>query len=179
MKNVLILIVLGLGLASCNSSSNTKARPGDEKVDKAIVASNLYQYYVSNPQTIQDKDNNTLIAYAVDKNMDCKRTPNGVYYTVEKAGNGENFILGSKVSADYSGYLLDGTKFDSSYDRGQPLKFNVGRMIQGWNEWLMEVNSGTKSTLLIPSHMAYGKRGFGNSIPPDSPLVFEVEVAAQ
>ncbi len=179
MKNLMILLAVCLSMAACNSGSNAKARPGDEKVDKAIVASNLYQHYVSNPQTLKDKDNNTLIAYAVDNNLDCKRTPNGVYYTTEKAGSGEPFIMGSKVSADYTGYLLDGTKFDSSYDRGQPIKFNVGRMIQGWNEWLMEVNTGTKSKLLIPSHLAYGKRGFGNSIPPDSPLVFEVEVVAQ
>lgn len=179
MKNIFFLLAFSLSLAACNSGSSTKAPTGGQKVDKAIVASNLYQYYVANPQTLQDKDNNTLIEYAVDNNLDCKRTPNGVYYTTEKSGSGQNFIMGAAVSADYRGYLLDGTQFDSSYDRGKPIEFNVGRMIKGWNEWLMEVNTGTKSKLLIPSHLAYGKRGFGQTIPPDSPLVFEVDVVAQ
>ncbi len=177
MKNVIIFACAALCFVSCNQMKKGEtaaaAVPG---VAKEIVASNLYQYYTANPTSQLEKDNNAIIEYAVEKNLNCDRTPGGVFYATKKKGTGETFKPGDKVSANYAGYLLNGSKFDSSYDRNQPLNFSVGQMIKGWNEWLTFANPGTSATLLIPSHLAYGARARGEKIPANSPLVFDVEV---
>lgn len=174
MRAVYFVIILFAFGACKESSANKEAIKSG--VSKEVLASELYQYYVANATSVQDKDNNTLIEYAVDNNLDCKKSPKGVFYTTDQEGTGELLKMGDPVAAHYKGYLLNGNVFDSSYDRGKPIQFNVGRMIPGWNEWLTLVNPGTKSTLLIPSSLAYGTRGFSDKIPANSPLIFEVEV---
>ena len=84
------------------------------------------------------------------------------------------------VSVHYTGTLMDGTKFDSSHDRGQPLEFplGVGYVIKGWDEGVQGMKVGGKRVLTIPSSMAYGEHGAGASIPPHSDLKFEVELMA-
>ncbi|MDB9775184.1 FKBP-type peptidyl-prolyl cis-trans isomerase [Vicingaceae bacterium] len=83
---------------------------------------------------------------------------------------------GDLVSVDYSGYLLDGKLFDSSIDRGEPIKFPVGtgRVIKGWDEAILLLHVGDKARLIIPSELAYGKSGAGNVIPPNATLIFDV-----
>jgi peptidylprolyl isomerase len=97
---------------------------------------------------------------------------------LEKQGDGPKVTLGKRVTVHYTGYLLNGTKFDSSVDRNQPFSFNVGigQVIQGWDEGLMLLNVGSKAKLIIPSYMGYGEGGAGNTIPPNAILVFDVEV---
>ncbi len=93
-------------------------------------------------------------------------------------GKGDYPTRGQNVKVHYNGYLEDGTKFDSSYDRNVPFTFQIGqgRVIKGWDEALMEMKPGEKSTLIIPPELGYGSRGAGNKIPPHSILVFEVEL---
>lgn len=93
-------------------------------------------------------------------------------------GTGATPKKGDTILAHYTGWLKDGTKFDSSHDRGQPLKFRVGvgMVIQGWDEGLLQMKVGQKAKLHIPSELGYGERGAGNSIPANSDLIFEVEL---
>lgn len=87
---------------------------------------------------------------------------------------------GDTVQVHYEGRLEDGTQFDSSYDRGQPLEFplGVGRVIQGWDQGVLGMCIGEKRKLTIPPHLGYGKRGAGAVIPPDATLIFKTELVA-
>ncbi|MDY6426581.1 MAG: FKBP-type peptidyl-prolyl cis-trans isomerase [Bacteroidales bacterium] len=102
--------------------------------------------------------------------------PSGLQYKVLKEGNGKKPKATDKVRCHYEGMLLDGTIFDSSIKRGEPAVFGVNQVIQGWVEALQLMQEGAKWRLFIPSEMAYGARGAGNSIPPHATLIFDVEL---
>ncbi len=102
--------------------------------------------------------------------------PSGLQYKVIKEGNGKKPKATDKVRCHYEGMLLDGTIFDSSIKRGEPAVFGVNQVIQGWVEALQLMQEGAKWRLFIPSEMAYGARGAGNSIPPHATLIFDVEL---
>lgn len=93
-------------------------------------------------------------------------------------GEGAEAIAGKKVSVHYTGWLTDGSKFDSSVDRNQPFDFNLGAgmVIRGWDEGVVGMKVGGKRKLTIPPEMGYGARGAGGVIPPNATLVFEVEL---
>jgi FKBP-type peptidyl-prolyl cis-trans isomerase len=95
-----------------------------------------------------------------------------------KVGIGHEAVVGRSVSVHYTGWLTDGTKFDSSVDRGSPFQFplGAGRVIRGWDEGVQGMRVGGKRKLTIPSEMGYGERGAGGIIPPNATLVFEVEL---
>jgi FKBP-type peptidyl-prolyl cis-trans isomerase len=95
-------------------------------------------------------------------------------------GTGAEAQKGKLVSVHYTGWLIDGKKFDSSKDRGQPFQFSLGRgqVIQGWDEGVSGMKVGGKRKLTIPPELGYGKAGAGGVIPPDATLVFEVELLA-
>ena len=95
-------------------------------------------------------------------------------------GEGTEIINHSKIQVHYTGKLQDGTKFDSSYDRGEPFSFQIGlrQVIEGWEIGLMGMRVGGKRTLTIPSELAYGERGAGDLIPPNATLTFDVEIVA-
>lgn len=103
-------------------------------------------------------------------------TPSGLQYEILVAGNGASPSSEDVVKVHYTGTLLDGTKFDSSVDRGQPAQFKVGGVIAGWTEALQMMRVGAKWKLYIPSELAYGERGAGALIKPGATLVFEVEL---
>ncbi len=105
-------------------------------------------------------------------------TKSGLAYKITKKGSGQKAEAGKTVSVHYTGKLTDGTKFDSSYDRNQPIDFPLGqgRVIKGWDEGIALLNVGSKATFIIPPDLAYGARGAGGVIPPNATLIFEVEL---
>ncbi len=105
-------------------------------------------------------------------------TPSGLKYTVVKAGSGTEAQAGKTVSVHYTGWLTNGTKFDSSVDRGTPFEFPLGqgRVIKGWDEGVAGMKVGEKRKLTIPADLAYGKNGFPPVIPANSVLIFDVEL---
>lgn len=105
-------------------------------------------------------------------------TASGLQYTEIVAGDGPAAQAGDIVSVHYTGKLTDGTKFDSSVDRGQPFQFplGAGRVIKGWDEGIALMKKGGKATLTIPPELGYGARGAGGVIPPNATLVFDVEL---
>lgn len=96
----------------------------------------------------------------------------------QKVGTGAEVKSGDTISIHYQGTLEDGTKFDSSYDRGKPFEtqIGVGKVIQGWDQGVVGMKVGGKRKLIIPSELGYGERGAGNIIPPNATLIFEVEL---
>jgi peptidylprolyl isomerase len=108
------------------------------------------------------------------------RTPSGLEYTDSVEGDGDCPRSGQTVSVHYTGRLTNGTKFDSSVDRGRPFEFKigVGQVIKGWDEGVMTMKVGGKRTLTIPPDLGYGARGAGAVIPPNATLVFDVELLA-
>ena len=106
------------------------------------------------------------------------QTDSGLFYSIEKEGEGDKPQKGNSVKVHYKGELLDGTVFDSSFKRNQPIEFSigVGQVIPGWDEGIALLNKGAKATLIIPSDLAYGSAGAGGVIPPNATLKFEVEL---
>lgn len=123
-------------------------------------------------------DGKVIDEYLSGQGISAQQTPSGLRYVISQEGNGENAAPGDKVFVHYNGTLLDGTKFDSSYDRGQPFSFVLGQgqVIRGWDEGLALLNKGAKATLYIPSPLGYGERGSGQVIKPFSILKFDVEL---
>jgi FKBP-type peptidyl-prolyl cis-trans isomerase FklB len=102
--------------------------------------------------------------------------PSGLQYKVLKQGDGKKPKLTDEVKTNYRGTLIDGTEFDSSYKRGEPVSFHVNEMITGWIEALQLMPVGSKWQLFIPSNLAYGERGNGGPIGPNATLIFELEL---
>jgi FKBP-type peptidyl-prolyl cis-trans isomerase FklB len=102
--------------------------------------------------------------------------PSGLQYEVLTEGTGPKAGPTSSVTTHYHGTLINGTVFDSSYQRGQPATFGVNQVIAGWTEALQLMPEGSKWRLYIPSDLAYGKRGAGRDIGPDTALIFDVEL---
>ncbi|MCC5944365.1 MAG: FKBP-type peptidyl-prolyl cis-trans isomerase [Bernardetiaceae bacterium] len=113
--------------------------------------------------------------YAKDKNIEIQKTEDGLFYHIEKQG--EPIAKGTEIKVHYRGTLMDGTQFDSSYDRKQPIEIPIGagRVIKGWDLGIPLIGKGGKGILLIPANLAYGVREQG-PIPSKSALIFEVEV---
>lgn len=107
-----------------------------------------------------------------------EKTDSGLYYKINRKGSGNHPAVGDNVKVHYRGMLLDGTVFDSSYQRNEPIDFALGKgqVIPGWDEGIALLNKGAAAKLVIPSALAYGSAGAGGVIPPNATLIFEVEL---
>ena len=110
------------------------------------------------------------------KKADVVTLPSGLQYQVLKEGNGKKPSAKDTVKCHYEGFLIDGTVFDSSVQRGEPAVFPLQQVIAGWTEGLQLMQEGAKYRFFIPYRLAYGEGGAGNSIPPFAALIFDVEL---
>lgn len=123
-------------------------------------------------------DSTRIEDYLSENNIDAQATESGLRYTIQQEGSGPRPSPGDTVYVHYTGKLLDGEQFDSSYDRGEPLAFPIGQgmVIPGWDEGIALLQEGGEATLYIPSPLAYGPRARGEVIKENSILVFDVEL---
>ncbi len=143
------------------------------------AAFDTQQAKIKSEQSEKNKEKNKKTEELIKQKWPkAKTTKSGLKYIVKTEGKGETPAKGTTITAHYTGKLLNGTKFDSSYDRGEPIKFpiGVGRVIPGWDEALLAMKKGEKRVLIIPPGLAYGERGAGGVIPPNAWLVFDVEL---
>jgi FKBP-type peptidyl-prolyl cis-trans isomerase len=125
-------------------------------------------------QPVIDEGNKFLAENA--KKPGVKKTSSGLQYEVLVQGNGPKPADTSVVKVHYSGFLLNGKKFDSSVDRGEPATFPLGNVIRGWTEGVQLMPVGSKFKFYIPYQLGYGEQGSGETIPGGSTLIFEVEL---
>lgn len=175
----IILIFMGLGLAGCNSFQQpTAAAPA------AAAPSPSAAVAEATPAQASAAGATATVAEIGGKNQatgeNAVTTASGLKYVVIKEGTGAMPKPGDLVKVHYTGTLQDGTKFDSSYDRGEPIQFVLGRgqVIPGWDEGIGLMKVGGKSKLIIPPNLAYGEKGAGGVIPPNATLNFDVELVA-
>ena len=161
MIRIITLLFLVVFLAGCGGDEDT--------VDQEMESTAMTESAQSIPQLLE----------GLDAGLQVVSTDSGLQYVDIVVGEGVDAAAGQTVSAHYTGWLLDGTKFDSSLDRGVPIEFpiGVGRVIKGWDEGLGSMKVGGKRRLAIPPELGYGERSAaGGLITPGSTLLFDVEL---
>lgn len=196
LKNKLDSVSYGIGVSI---AENLKAQ-GLENVNPALLAKAVQDALKNKPLTLSKEQcdmsiSNYLQQLKADKSAKNREAglkflaenkskpgvvtlPDGLQYQILKEGDGPKPTAADKVKTHYHGTLIDGTVFDSSVDRGQPISFPVGGVIKGWTEALQLMPVGSKWRLFIPSELAYGDRGAGPKIGPGAALIFDVELLA-
>ncbi|MCG9482980.1 FKBP-type peptidyl-prolyl cis-trans isomerase [Acinetobacter pittii] len=161
-------------------AQNKTARLTDEEMAKAIndykktlEAKQLVEFQKQGQQNAQ-----AGAAFLADnaKKSGVITTKSGLQYQVLKEGTGKKPKVASRVKVNYEGRLLDGTVFDSSIARNHPVEFQLSQVIAGWTEGLQTMKEGSKTRFFIPANLAYGEVGAGDSIGPNSTLIFDIEL---
>ena len=145
---------------------------------KAFDAAKAFEDFNKSKADRIKKEKENELKMLKDLSKGFSKTSSGLLYKFEKENNSHKPSNGNKVKVHYKGMLLDGTVFDSSFKRNQPIEFTlgVGQVIKGWDEGISLLGIGDKASFIIPSHLAYGSSGAGGVIPPNATLVFEVEL---
>jgi peptidylprolyl isomerase len=161
MKKSIFAVFLIIAVGACVSFAQTKKRTVTRTTKRGATTKT----------TVKKTTVTTVKSNAVT-------TASGLTYIVTKKGAGAPVKAGDEVIVNYTGLLTNGTKFDSSLDRGETFSFKVGagRVIKGWDEGLQKLRVGDHATLIIPASIGYGSRGAGGVIPPDATLIFIIEV---
>ena len=145
---------------------------------KAFDAAKAFEEFNKSKADRIKKENEKELKMLKDLSKGFSKTSSGLLYKFEKENNSQKPSNGNKVKVHYKGMLLDGTVFDSSFKRNQPIEFTlgIGQVIKGWDEGISLLGIGDKASFIIPSDLAYGASGAGGIIPPNATLFFEVEL---
>lgn len=163
----------------------TGVRAGHARTKPAYTEEELQKAYTEFQQEMQKKQlqSNQQAQSSSDNFLNenktkagVKTTASGLQYLTTKEGTGKQPQATSVVKVHYTGKLVDGTVFDSSVERGEPIEFPLNQVIPGWTEGLQLMKEGGKSTLYIPANLGYGAQGVPGTIPPNSTLIFDVEL---
>jgi FKBP-type peptidyl-prolyl cis-trans isomerase len=188
---------IGVDLGN-NIKMNLKNTPGGVKLDSSVMLAGFEDMLMEKDLKIPAEKGRTIIQAFFTKIQDqvaqenlekgqkfleenakndsVKTTDSGLQYKIIKQGTGAVPKAGQKVKVDYTGKTIDGKVFDSSIQRGKPVTFQVDRVIKGWTEALEMMPVGSEWMLYIPADLAYGKRGAGKDIGPNTTLIFEVHL---
>ncbi|GAB3539096.1 macrophage infectivity potentiator Mip [Pontibacter brevis] len=147
-----------------------------EEVQQAMMALQQEMAQKQNAAGSENKQAGEAFLAENKNNEGVKTLPSGLQYQVLQEGTGKSPSASDTVTTHYHGTLIDGTVFDSSYERNQPATFPVNGVIAGWTEALQLMKEGSKWRLFIPSNLAYGAQGAGDAIGPNSTLIFDVEL---
>ncbi|PQO44301.1 hypothetical protein C5Y93_20280 [Blastopirellula marina] len=162
-----------LGITEALEGKDSKLT--DEQVQATMIE--FQKMMIAEQQKMAEADKKQGLEFLAEnaKKPNVKTTKTGLQYIIEKEGTGATPKAADDVVCHYKGTLIDGTVFDSSYDRGEPARFPVSGVIAGWTEALQLMKAGGKWKLFIPSELAYGERG-NQAIPPNSVLIFDIEL---
>ncbi|BCN93023.1 peptidyl-prolyl cis-trans isomerase Mip [Thiomicrorhabdus immobilis] len=163
-----------------DAMNNRKSRLSEEEMMKAIteVKKEMMQKQIAHRKAQGEANLKEGEAYMADnaKKAGVKTLDSGIQYKVIKSGKGNSPTENDTIFAHYEGSFIDGKVFDSSYKRGTPLKFQMGNVIKGWGEVLKHMKPGDKWEVVIPSNLAYGEKGAGETIGPNKTLLFTIEL---
>ncbi len=152
-----------------------------EKIGKLAIkwdSVKVFDDYIKNKEIEKDKIKKLELDKIISITKGMEKTKSGLFHLIENKGNNDFPSIGSTVSVHYTGKLVDGTIFDSSYQRNNPISFVLGKgqVIEGWDEGLLKMAKGGSGKFIIPSNLAYGENGAGGIIPPNSTLIFDLEL---
>ncbi len=184
----MLVLSAGVGIIACGSSQKEEGdQPGDFSLhleeaaaDSVLMALSFLLH--ADPVNREQREQNTLLDYALEKTLPVGKTRSGLYYAIIDPGKGAALDWGDRVAVHYRGHFPgEESYFDNSFVRGKPLEFYIGNMIPAWNEGLQLLHPGGKMVLLSPSRLAYGSLGLvgprGDTIvPAHQPLIFELAV---
>jgi len=190
MIRLLFLAMISLGLVACGNDEGgsteaatdemttaTHENPADmaeAPADDAMAEMPSEEPMESAMDTLATMQAAYLADYAIQDGT--VLTDSGLMYQVVRAGEGASPLATDIVEVHYEGRLVDGTVFDSSYERDETIEFPLNRVIAGWTEGLQYMQPGAEHILVIPPHLGYGDRGAGEVVPPDAVLIFRVEL---
>jgi peptidylprolyl isomerase len=182
LQNLFIVFSI-IALSACGAAAPVQEKVSADEVEAAAVeevAPEEATTEAAAPPAPQVAAAEADSAEAETTGEEMSTTESGLQYVILEEGSGEMPEAGNLVTVHYTGTLEDGTKFDSSYDRGEPIEFILGRgqVIPGWDEGISLLKEGSKAKLVIPPDLGYGAQGAGNVIPPNSTLIFEVELVS-
>lgn len=159
------LLTVSVKIADVKSKAEIEVEQKKKQADMEKIA-----------MEFQAKEKPSFDKYLADNKITTKPTASGLIYVEVKKGSGAHPSATDMVVVHYTGMLLDGTKFDSSVDRGEPATFGLNQVIPGWTEGLQLMAKGGKAKLIIPSALGWGAQGNGQQIPPYAPVMFDVEL---
>lgn len=161
MKNILLILFAGLLIAACEKET--------VQIEQPIIEDDSTQYILTQAE-IEDS---IIQQYIADSNLNAQAGTDGLYYVIEVQGSGDSPDSSSVVTVTYKGYRIDGFVIDETTT---PYNFHLPQLIAGWKQGLLYFKEGGKGTLIIPSHLAYGEIGLPPKIPPNSIILFDIEL---